>query len=55
MEGEFKNDELHGYGRSVKFHKAGHVSQYIGWWEEGEHYGWGKHNMLNGVVHEAYF
>lgn len=55
QEGEWTNDELDGYGRSIKFFNDGHTSQYVGYWVEGDQQGWGKHVMQNGVTHEGYF
>lgn len=55
QEGEFTNNQLDGWGRSIKFFNDGHTSSYVGWWVEGDQQGWGKHVMQNGVTHESYF
>lgn len=45
QEGEFKNDQLEGWGRSINFYNDGHTCDYVGFFCEGDMQGWGKQTL----------
>ena len=51
-EGDFEDDEFHGFGRMNWVNKK---IIYEGWWERGRFKGYGKLIFPNGEVREGYF
>ena len=41
QEGQFRNDQLHGFGRRIKWYKNGHEALDMGFFENGLLHGWG--------------
>ena len=54
-EGQFKNDELNGFGRWIIISRHGYFACYTGHWKNGLRHGYGKIIFSNGNVKEGLF
>ena len=52
-EGQFANDELDGFGRTLVVYKNGKAAQHIGWWRDGKAHGYGMKNDLYGYTYQG--
>jgi len=54
-EGQFVNNEIEGFARSMTFYKNGDHCSYWGHWKNGLHHGYGRVRFTNGETKEGFF
>ena len=55
QEGQFKKNQLHGFGRWLTISSATDYAHYIGNWDDGELQGWGKIDRCTGAIEEGLY